>query len=62
MQSKQDGTLSEVSDIERAYYEMARIRKEIDGVLSFLATRIPNKRARRGATAEVIDPRTKKKF
>lgn len=59
-QGKQSGTLSEISDVERAFYEMTRIRKEIDGVISFLASRMPVRGGR--GPSEVIDPRTGRKF
>jgi len=54
--------LSEVSDYERALCEAQRIRKDIDGLIAFLATRIPDRSGRARRAAELIDPRTGKKF
>lgn len=61
MTGKQGQTLSEVSDYERALFEAQRIRKEIDGLIAFLAARVPSRSGRRGA-AELKDPRTGKPF
>ncbi len=52
--------LPEVSDAERAVYDLQRIRKEIDCLIAYYASRVPE-RIRRGP-AVVIDPRTGEEF
>ena len=53
-------SLPEVSDAERAVYDLQRIRKEIDGLIAYYASRMPE-RSNRGP-AVVIDPRTGEEF
>lgn len=53
-------SLPEVSDAERAVYDLQRIRKEIDGLIAYYASRMPE-RTKRGP-AVVIDPRTGEEF
>ena len=59
-ENKAKTTLPEVSDAERAVYDLQRIRKEIDGLIAYYASRMPE-RANRGP-AVVIDPRTGEEF
>ena len=61
MQRKQGQTLRETTDVERALFEVQRIRKELDGVIAFLSARVPNRGGRRGPV-EVRDPRTGETF
>lgn len=60
MQRKQSATLSEVSDAERAVHELRRIRKEVDGLIAYFASRVPEVH-HKGPVA-VIDPRTGNEF
>ena len=59
-ENKAKTTLHEVSDAERAVYDLQRIRKEIDGLIAYYASRMPD-RTKRGP-AVVIDPRTGEEF
>ena len=54
-------SLPEVTDAERAVYDLMRIRKEIDGLINYYAARVPVRVRRRGP-AVVIDPRTGEEF
>jgi hypothetical protein len=59
-EKKAKTTLTQVSDAERAVYDLQRIRKEIDGLIAYYASRMPE-RTKRGP-AVVIDPRTGEEF
>ena len=59
-ENKAKTALQEVSDAERAVYDLQRIRKEIDGLITYYASRMPE-RSNRGP-AVVIDPRTGEEF
>jgi len=60
MQGKQDQTLSEITDVERAYHEAQRISRELKGLIDFLASRLPTRAS--GKVQPLRDPRTGKPF
>lgn len=53
--------LPEVTDAERAVYDLLRIRKELDGLIAYYSSRVPERVIKRGP-AVVIDPRTGEEF
>jgi len=54
--------VSEISAIERAYFEIQRIRKELDALEDFLLSELKQNREAKPRSDGIVDPRTGKLF
>ena len=54
--------LKEISELERAFFELKRIKKEIDNLYDFIAAALSTKDNRKPKNDYMIDPRSGEKF
>ena len=54
--------LSEITDIEQAFFELERIKRQINALSDFLAAKLRDQHSSAPKTVGMIDPRTGKPF
>jgi hypothetical protein len=54
--------LSEISDLERAFHELQRIKQQINLLSDFLGSKLKDQERSRPRASGMIDPRTGKPF
>jgi len=54
--------IKEITDIEQVYFEVQKIKQQVNVLSDFLASRLKHKQQHKPKTAGMIDPRTGKPF